>query len=135
MKADNLTQELFSTLVLAFFKSFPSTLKEKSFTKSGSKGLNFFIALKHPDIIEFLTLFHDFILKNLCKSLCLKRLFHNNHVSHILKIKNIGLFQILKSFTFKLRCIMSLFLRMGEDVFDNFLHENTIVTFGCHTTM
>lgn len=65
MESKDFPKELLGTIMLASFIILPSTLKEKSFTESGGERLNFFVTLKHPDIIEFFSLLHDFVLENL----------------------------------------------------------------------
>ena len=97
MEAQDLAKDVFGSLMLAFLIGFPRTLKEESLTEGSGECLNIIVALKHPDVIEFLFLFHDLSLEYLGKSLNLMRLLHIDQISHGYEIEHVSFCQFLKS--------------------------------------
>lgn len=135
MEAQDLCEHILGTLVLAFLESFPGTLKEKALTEGLCKSLDFLVAFKHPNIVEFSALLHDFCLEDLGKSLDLNWLLHINQVAHRFEVECFAFAKLLDLLLIEQRSIMPLLVVVLKDVFHNFLHQNAIVAFGCHSTV
>lgn len=135
VESKDFAKQIFGPLVLARLIRFPCTLKEESLTECRGKCLNIIIAFEHPDVVELSFLLHNLCLHDLCESLNLKRLLHQDQIFHGLQVQVLRLLELRKSFFIEVRCIMSFLLGVLEDILDHFLHENAIVTLSSHSTV
>lgn len=111
-----------------------SLLEDPSFGESSGESLDLIGDLIHPDLEEGLTLLHDLLLHELAHRFDLGLLSVVDQVSHNLDSANgLEAWDLSNGAHCQLRHLMSLLLNVLEDVFNNLLHENSVVSLSRHT--
>lgn len=135
VESQYLEEEVLGSLMLAFFVCSPGTLEEESLTKGQCQILNIFVALEHPDLVEFALFVEDLGLHDLSELFDLETFPHEHHVAQVLHAHYIRLLQVSQFLPVEHRSIMSILLRVRKDVLNDLLHEHFVVTLSRHATV
>ena len=120
--------------MLALLKILESSLEHKSLSEGLSKGLDFIGDLIEPDIKEWLSLLEHLLLEDLSHCLDLGVFPEENQIAKGLEVANtIKGWDLADWALSQLWQIVSLLLSVGEDVLDDLLYEDTVVSLSGHS--
>ena len=134
MQKNGLFEDCLDFGILAFGVMFEGSLQNVSFTERLCKRLNLVGHLIHPDVKEGLSLLHDFVFHQFTKGLDLGYLHVKDQVFKGFKVGHTCHLGDLTDRTLsQFRQIVLLFLHVAQDILNNLLHQNAVITFSGHT--